>query len=146
MIRSKWMVPVLAWALVTTACGDDPVDEGPEPDVATMRLVIGTQTINVNVNTGAVTGGPVVFAPNTNVSVTASFLRADGTPDPLVTSTNYGLDVVIPPLANLTFTRTSAFTGTLRGTANGTTPVQFGLLHLGPGHNEFERNVTITVQ
>ena len=145
MIRSKWMAPVLAFALIASACGDDPVDAGPEPDVATMRLVVGAQTINVNADNGVVTGGPIVIAANTNVSVTATFLRADGSPDPLVTGSAYGLDVV-PSLPSMTFTRTGPFTGTLRGTVAGSTTVQFGLLHLGPGHTEFEHFVSVTVQ
>lgn len=145
MRRTKWMAPVLALALMTGACGDDPVNEEPEPDVATMRLVVGTQTITVNANSGAVVGGPIVLPVNTNVTVTATFLRADGTADPLVTATTFDLDVT-PALGNVTFTRTGPFTGTLRGTVVGSTVVQFGLLHLAEGHNEFEYNVAVTVQ
>ena len=145
MRRTKWMAPVLALALMTGACGDDPVNEEPEPDVATMRLVVGTQTITVNANSGAVVGGPIVLPVNTNVTVTATFLRADGTADPLVTATKFDLDVT-PALGNVTFTRTGPFTGTLRGTVVGSTVVQFGLLHLAEGHNEFEYNVAVTVQ
>jgi hypothetical protein len=146
MIRTKWMAPVLAFAMITSACGSDPVNEEPEPDVATMRLVVGTQTISVNANNGAVTGGPIVLAANTNVPVTATFLRADGLPDPLVTATTFDLDVVVPVGGGVTFTRTGAFAGTLRGTVAGSTTVRFGLLHLAEGHNEFEHNVAVTVQ
>jgi hypothetical protein len=146
MIRSKWMAPVFAFALMTSACGDDPVDGGPEPDVATMRLVVGTQTINVNASNGAVTGGPLVIASNTNVSVAGTFLRADGSPDPLVTGSTFALDVVVLPGSNVTFTRTGPFAGTLRGTTAGSTTIQFGLLHLAEGHNEFEFNIPVTIQ
>jgi hypothetical protein len=145
MRRTTWMLPVLAFALITSACGDDPVNEEPEPDVATMRLVVGTQSITVNANSGAVVGGPIVLPVNTNVGVTATFLRADGSPDPLVTATTFDLDVA-PAVGNVTFTRTGPFTGTLRGTVVGSTVVQFGLLHLAAGHNEFEYNVAVTVQ
>ena len=145
MRTAKWMMPVLAFVMMTSACGNDPVDESEEPNVATMRLVVGAQTINVNAYNGAVTGGPIVLAVNTNVPVTATFLRADGSADPLVIAAMFDLDVT-PALGNVTFTRTGPFAGTLRGTVVGTTVVQFGLLHLGEGHNEFEHNVAVTVQ
>lgn len=144
MVRSKWLVPVLGLTFLTTACSKKTTEPDDEPEVATMRLVVGTQTVNVNASNGAVTGGPIVLAANTNVPVAVTFLRADGSLEPLVTATTFRMDAT-PANANLTFTRTGPFAGTLRGTAAGATTVEFALFHLAEGHNEFDFDVPVTV-
>lgn len=144
MIRSKWLVPVLGLTLLTTACNKKTTEPNDEPAVTTMRLVVGTQTVNVNASNGAVTGGPIVLAANTNVAVAVTFLRSDGSPDPLVTATTFRMDAT-PANANVTFTRTGPFAGTLRGTVSGATTIEFALFHLAEGHNEFDFDVPVTV-
>ena len=144
MLRSKWIVPVLGFALVTTACKDDTTEPDDEPEVATMRLVVGTQTVNVNASNGTVTGGPIVLALNTSVPVAVTFLRADGSTEPLVTATTFRMDAT-PANANVTFTRTGPFAGTLRGTSAGASTIKFALFHLAERHNEFDFDVPVTV-
>lgn len=132
--RSSFLA-VLVAGLALGACGDDPAAPDDEPKVATMRLVVGAQTVNVSEG-GVVTGGPIVLATGVDVPVVATFLRANGSPDPLVTSATFRLDVQ-PGTSAVTFTRTGPFAGTLRGAQSGTTQLSFSLFHLEEGHPDF---------
>ena len=116
-----------------------------EPDVATMRLTVGTQTINVNAATGTVTGGPITIARNATVNISAQFLTAAGTADPVVTSTSFRFDATSANTGTVAFNRSGSFTGTLTGVAAGTSSINFGLFHIGEGHNEFAWPVSVTV-
>jgi hypothetical protein len=137
---------LLATGIPLAACDDDPVEAEPEPEVATLRLTVGTQVVTVNVESGTVTGGPITLPVGAR-TVQAEFLRADGTPDPIVTATAFRLDVTPTSTAVVTFARTSAFSGTLTGLQSGqSTPVAFALFHLEEQHNEFSRPVTVQVQ
>jgi hypothetical protein len=134
-----------------TACDDDdPVTPEPEPEVATMRITAGAQTISVD-GTGAVTGGPLAIPSGGAITISASFLRDDGTPDPLVTDADFRLEVTdptigSPPPSVATFARTGGFTGTLTATQDGSAPMLFALLHIDEGHEDFGPfPITITV-
>lgn len=142
------LVLLLAVSLVGAACSDDSTepDDDDEPEVATLRLAVGAQTINVNVQSGVVTGGPILLATNTTTPVTATFLRADGSLEPLITNATFRLDVTPANTNIVTFTRTGPFSGTLRGVAAGSTSVDFSLFHLEEGHSELNRPVSVTVQ
>jgi hypothetical protein len=143
--RLLQIVTALSIATTTAACDDDEEVE-PEPDIATMRLVIGTQTITVN-ETGTVTGGPILLARNTPTTVTATFLRADGTADPLVTTAEFRLNGTSDHAAVATFTFTSGFSGTITGLTAGTTVLRFSMFHIAEGHADFGPHpVPITVQ
>ena len=131
--------------LATAGCGDDPVEVEEEPNVATMRLTVGTSTINVNAATGTVTGGPITIARNATVNISAQFLTAAGTPDPVVSATSFQLSASSANSAVVTFTRVGSFSGTLTGVAAGSTTITFGLFHVGEGHNEFTWPVSVTV-
>jgi hypothetical protein len=142
--RLLQIVTALSVVITAAACGDDEVD--PEPQVETMRLVVGTQTITVN-SSGTVTGGPIVVARNTPTTVTATFLRANGTADPLVTTAEFRLKGATDNAAIATFTFTTGFSGTITGLAAGTTLVRFSLLHIEEDHDDFGPHpVPITVQ
>jgi hypothetical protein len=130
-------------ALGAWGCEDDPVVEDPEPEVATMRLVIGSQTINVDAGTGAVTGGPIAIGSG-NTAVSVQWIKEDGTPETIVTAADFELLVEPANTAIVTFSRTGAFTGNLVGGANGSTTITFGLFHLEEGHEEFEWPVPVT--
>jgi hypothetical protein len=143
--RIRRTIPVLSLALLAAtavACSDDElVSPEQEPQVATMRLTVnttaGTSTVNVSEN-GTVTGGPLLIA--NNGTLTAQFLRADGTPDPLAAGFEFELRVTPATPANLTFTRTGQFGGTLTVTglaSNATTTAQFALFHTEEGHADF---------
>jgi hypothetical protein len=130
-------------ALGAGDCGDDPIVE-PEPEVETMRLVVGSQTINVQPNAAcAVTGGPIAIGSG-NTAVSVQWLKADGTPETIVTATDFELAVTPANTAVVTFSRTGAFTGNLVGGTNGSTQVNFGLFHTGEGHLEFDCDVSLT--
>ena len=143
--RNAPFAAVLALTAFAMPGCDDSVEPEPEPEVETLRLTIGTQTVSVNIDSGVITGGPVVIQRG-NTNLLAVFLRADGTPDPLVTATTFRLEVTSSNNAVLTFTRSGPFTGTLNGLQAGTATVSFALFHLEENHNEWERSVSIQVQ
>jgi hypothetical protein len=113
------------------ACSDDPPEE-EEPEVETMRLVIGATTVNF---TGSSCTPSVanVTIPTAGATVTATFLKADGTPETLVNDTEFELRV--EPAGR--FTRTSAFVGTISGGAAGTANLTFALFHKVEQHSDF---------
>ena len=145
ILRRRTLLAVLFVSAFTVSACSDSTEPDPEPAVATLRLVIGTQTVSVNVASGAVTGGPVIIARG-NTNVTATFLRADGSAEALVTGTLFRLDGTSSNSAVVTYTSTGAFTGTLNGVQAGTGTVTFALHHLEEGHNEWSRGVSIQVQ
>ena len=127
--------------LVTLAagCGDDGVssDAGdPAAQVATMRLVVGNQTVTVRRSDGAVTGGPIAIGPGTT-TLTATFL--DGSGSPVTGLGDLELQITPANAAQLTFTRTSAFGGTLNRlvVAPATTQINVQLWHQDERHADF---------
>lgn len=145
--RARVTAVLSLMALTAAACGDDdPVEPGDEADTATIRLQIGTQTVNIATSNGAVTGGPVTIPASTATPISATFLRSDGSPDPAVQVATFRLDVT-PSTSNITFARTGAFEGTLTGTAAGAGTVQIALFHTVEGHKEYgDFPLAITVQ
>jgi hypothetical protein len=129
-------IALLAGAASLTACEDDPVVEDPEPEVATMRLTIGSQTVDVD-DTGAVTGGPIALTTAVNPTISVQWLKADGTAETLVTSAEFQLNATPANAAIVTFTRASAFAGTLDGLTAGSTTIEFSLFHLEEMHEDF---------
>jgi hypothetical protein len=131
----RFMVPALVIAAGAIACADT-VEPEPEeePEVATMRLTVGGATIDVEED-GTVTGGPITISATTTIS--AAWLRADGTADPSVDAAEFELLVEIDDESILTFTRTSAFAGTLTKVAAGATTADFALFHLEEMHEDF---------
>lgn len=129
-------------ALLAGGCKDDPVaPEEEEPEVATMRLTInGTTVVNVSEN-GTVSG--TFKIPVGTSTVVATWLKADGTPDPVASDgTKFRLSVVVPSNTNgVAFTLSSSnnFTGTFTATSNTATAIQatFGLFHLEEQHTDF---------
>lgn len=137
----------LTVGLLVASCGDStgPEEEEHEPEVATMRLTVGSQTINV-AEDGTVTGGPIVI-PVGNTTISAQFLLASGQPEPLVTADVFQLNVDSDNTGVAGFTRTAAFGGSLVGTAAGSTILRFALFHIEEGHEDFGPfPVSVTVQ
>jgi hypothetical protein len=128
----------LALALTAAACGDDdPVEPDPEPEVATMRLTVGSTSVTIASNGAQSAPLPVALGANT---ITAAFLRADGSVEPLVTADEFELQVTPTTPTNLTFARTDAFTGTLTvtGLTSGqNTTAQMALFHKIEQHEDF---------
>jgi hypothetical protein len=115
------------------ACKESTGEDEDEPEVATMRLTVGSQTVTVAEN-GTVTGGPLRIA-TANQTLTAQFLKADGTVEGRVSEAEFRLEVT--GATGITFTRQSGFVGSIRGAAAGTTTVNFGLLHVEENHVDF---------
>jgi hypothetical protein len=134
-------LPLVVALSALTACDDDPV-EPEEPEIGTVRLVIGTQTLNV---TGSGTA-PAVTISGASTLVTATFLDEDGAPLTL-NSSEFEIRLVPATSGRVTFTRTGPFTGTLTRVAAGTTLVAVSVFHLGEGHDDFgPHNINLTVQ
>ena len=143
----------LALSATVAACGDDDDEAAEEPNPANVTLTItggaSPQTLTWNVGNQAVTGGPIAIpAGQTRTITLTQALRADGTPDPVVTTGTFRLDVLTEN--NVTFSRGSAgnFAGTLTAGAAGGGSVAFELYHLGENHREYgpSNEVTVTVQ
>ncbi len=133
-IRRLVGAAALSLGVALGACEDDPVVVEEEPEVATMRLTIGAQTVDVS-DAGVVTGGPIAISANTTVSV--QWLKADGSVEDVITAAEFQLNVTSNNSALVTFTRTSAFVGTLVRVAPGNTVLNFSLFHPGEGHEDF---------
>jgi hypothetical protein len=155
---------LLACAVGTVLLGacNDTTDPEPEPEIATMRILVGSganaQTINVAKSGCVRTGNPITLTVNTTASIAVSFLNAAGQPDPVANdpaifkvagSTTGGTTAPepVPTPASIVWTRTSGFAGTLRGSAaTSSGSVTFSALHIAEGHPDFECPVAITVQ
>lgn len=134
---------MLAVLAIGVGC-DETVVPPPEPEVATLRLLFpGPDTVFVNAINGMVTSGPITISAN--AAFTAQFLKDDGSPETLVTNADFELRVTSNNTAFVTFTRSSAFAGTLNRVAAGSTTVNFNLYHLGEMHSEWDHDVPITV-
>lgn len=123
-------------ALGTVAACDDPIEVDDEPDVSTIRIVAvrpggTTQTILVTSNSQ----NPASVNLPSGTTLTADFLRADGSVETIVNPTDFELRV-IPVTSGATFTRTGPFTGTLNASSSGSKTVNLQLYHLGEGHEE----------
>ena len=133
-IPSVRRLAALALIAATAVACKESTDPGEdEPEVSSMRLTVGSSTVTVAEN-GAVTGGPLRIS-TTDQALSATFLRADGTPESLVTAAEFRLDVTGG--TGITFTRTGPFGGTLRGASAGTVTVNFSLFHLIENHADF---------
>ena len=131
----------LALALAVIACDDDPTGpEDPAENLAVVRLSIGGQVVNIT--EGA--GGSVTI-PLGATAVSATFLDADGAT--LDLGTDFELRLNSLNTARVTFTRLSAFAGTLNGLTAGNTVVEVVLWHVEEDHGDFgPQNLTVTVQ
>ena len=135
-------------ALSVAACEDSEEPDLDEPDITTVRLTVGSQTINIS-ESCAVTGGPIQIGAG-NTPLAATFLLDNGSPDPVVTSLNYELRATVANTALATIARTGAFTGTLARVAPGTTSITVVLFHDDDDddeeHNDFSCAVPLQVQ
>lgn len=138
-ISNKLARTFLAVLAATAMACEDVTEAEPEPDVSTLRLVIGTtnqQTITVT-NTGVVTGGPIALRVNTPLQVTATFLNDAGQPDPVAMSDEFRLDVTAVSPASITYTPATDFTGSIAGSSTTTGSARFSLYHKSEGHPDW---------
>ncbi|MDA0330327.1 MAG: hypothetical protein O2958_15145 [Gemmatimonadetes bacterium] len=125
----------LTLSLAVTACGDDMGPEEEEPEVATMRITVGAQSIDV-ADDGTVTGGPISLSVG-STSISVQFLLANGQPEPLVTDAVFQVNVESDNAGVVSFTRVGAFDGTLVAGAAGSTTVRLALFHIEEAHEDF---------
>jgi hypothetical protein len=144
--RSMQFAAALALLATTVACKDDPVEPEPEPEIQTMTLTVGASTISVDATTGAASGELVV--PLGASTVTATFRKADGTNETLVTSDEFDLKFTPTDPTRLSWVANGAFGGTLTATgltSGQTTTAQVSLFHKEEQHDDFGP-FTITVR
>ena len=148
--RARTALAATAVALLAAACDNSPTEAEDEPEVDRIVLTVGTgagvQTLTYNVNNGQVTGGPITLPANTPRTLSAQFLRADGTPDPLVTEVDFRLDLNVANPAVAVFTRTSNLGGSLQGIQSGqSTTFTIALVHIEENHEEYGPSQAVTV-
>ena len=140
LVRRGLAASALVGLAFVAGCGNDD-DHDHEPEVETMRVVIGGTTVNF---TGATCTPSVnsVTIPTTGATVTATFLDHDGD---LLTLDANEFRLNVEPAGR--FTRSGAFGGTLRGGTPGTASISFALFHIEEQHTDFGPcSVSVVVQ
>jgi hypothetical protein len=144
--RSTTFAALVLTAIAFSACDDDPVEVEEEPEIAALRLTVGTQVVTVDAEFGTVTGGPILISVG-NANISAVPIDENGEVMADVTAAEFRFDVVSDDTGVVTFSRTSGFAGTLNGVAAGQTSIDVSLFHLEEMHNDFgEFPVPVTVQ
>lgn len=136
-LTTRAAIALIPTVLVLGACDDDVIEPDNEPTFSTVVFTVGTQTVTMAEATGAVTGGPITLQAGQNANMTATFRLANGSADPVVTASDFRLDVASDNSAIVSFTRTGPFAGTLVAGQKGTTNLRIELFHIGEGHEEF---------
>jgi hypothetical protein len=118
----------------------------PRIDLQTVRIVVPSlnDTILMDAFTGQVTSGPISTAA-INTDFVAQFLKADGSPQTLVTDIAYRLDVRAENLNIVTYMSTGPFAGTLHKVNAGSTNIVFILINRSDNIQEFVRPIPISV-
>ncbi|HEX4933522.1 MAG TPA: hypothetical protein VFV33_10115, partial [Gemmatimonadaceae bacterium] len=92
---------VLAASLVLGACSDSTEPE-EEPEVQTLTLTVGSNSITINKSTGTASG-PLLVPAGTS-TVAAQWKRADGSNETLITSAEFELKIVPTSAVNVSWT------------------------------------------
>jgi hypothetical protein len=134
--RALTLTAVLAVAGVG-ACTDDAPNQ--PIDVQSMQVTVGGTLVTARA-AGGFTAGVTVSGPD--VAISAQFLNSAGQPDPAVDGSRFELSVAGsasggPLPAGVSFERSNAFAGTLRGLPSGTTTVYLGLFDKNTLTDEF---------
>ncbi len=138
LTRRAAAAALVVLSLFTAACKDGTGKDEAEPEIASMRLAVGASAVTVSAN-GTVTGGPLLI-PRGASTLTVSYLRADGSVEPLVTPSVFRTTVTIPAsVAGLTYTAnpTNGLNGSFNATGATGGTVQVGLLHIAENHTDF---------
>lgn len=137
-MRRLALAVLIATLLATASCDSDVIDgfiDG-EPNVGTMRISTGTQSITIN-SAGNVTGGPLTLGSGSTVNVIATFFTPDGVQDPNVTQASFQLNVTSSNLVTFQRNNVNPFAGTLTAGARGTTQLTFSLYDLEEQQEKF---------
>jgi hypothetical protein len=138
-LKILFALPLVASLSALTACEDDPV-EPEEPEIGTVRLTIGSQTVNLA--PGATVSVTVSGATN---AVSATFLGEDGSALTLDGS-EFELRLIPRTTGRVTYTRSASFSGSLARVAAGSVLVDVQIFHLIENHEDFEAVLNMTVQ
>jgi hypothetical protein len=144
--HTRQLTVALIAAFAMAACSDDDPTEPPEeePEVAAVRLTVGAN--NVTVST---TSSPTLDVASGANTVTAQWLKADGSVETIVTDAEFELRIAPATGTNPTFVTSGAFGGTLTvsGLSGGqTAAVRVSLFHKEEQHDDFgPLNFTIRV-
>lgn len=134
---------VAALAMVATACDDDPIGPDDEPDTTSIVLTIGTgataQVVTWTTANGSVAPININIPASQTRAVTAVFLRADGSVDPIINVTDFRLDFTATGGSGVTVAKTDNLAGTITtgATVGQSTTFTLGLVHIEEGHNEY---------
>jgi hypothetical protein len=133
--RARLVAAALMSAAVFVACDDDPAEPDDEPEVASVRLTVGANSVTVTT-----TSNPTLNVASGANTVTATWLRADGSTETLVTDAEFELRISAVSGSNLAWTPSGANGGTLTvtGLAGGqTAAAQVVLFHKEEQHEDF---------
>lgn len=135
--RSARALAFCILASTAIACDDDdPIEPDDEPEVAAVRLTVGTSTVTVST-----TASPTLDVATGTNNVTAEWLRSGGAVETLVTDAEFELRIAqASGTGTLAFTPTSARAGTLTVTglnAGQTIAATVSLFHKQEQHTDF---------
>jgi hypothetical protein len=159
--RATRLLAALSLALAAAACDNNPLFV--EPKLATTSIVLTVagggalpQTLTWTTATGAVVPAritlPTIVLPTgtlgTARTVTAQFLRANGTSDPVVTAGDYRLDFDVASGNSATIAKTGSFGATITtGTTDGNTVLTMRLVNVSEARTEYTSSqVSLQVQ
>jgi hypothetical protein len=133
------LLPVVM-VLAMSACKDDSTGlDDDEPEVASVRLTIGTQVITISDN-GTVSPTGTIVLPVGTSNVSAVWLDVTGAPIEDLSRTEFQLNLTVSTAGAATFARstTDPFAGTLTATAPAAgVVIRFALFHLEEQHEDF---------
>jgi hypothetical protein len=143
---------VLSTAVATlgvTACGDESTPPEIEPEIATVQITSGTSTVQFSPPTAAQSPGPLTLRVSQANPVTVRFLGTNGQDEAVIAAARDDFELRVTAPTGWTFTRTggtgASFTATLTPTQTGSAAFTLSLFALDHGHNEFQRDVSVTV-
>jgi hypothetical protein len=151
-LRRRFLATLVltVFSLGAAGCSDDDPTEPPEeeePDILTVRITVGTNSVTWNRTTGATSGDLVI--PSGTSTLTAAYNRPDGTTETIVTNADFELRIAPVTGSAVAWTPNGAFGGSLvtSGVTSGQViPVQLQLFHLEEGHAEMQINFNLRIQ
>jgi hypothetical protein len=137
--------------IAASACGDDGTPPEEEPEIATARVTVGNNSVEINNSTGVQTPATLPLTVNQANQMSVRFLGADGQDEPIVADERANLELRIPNLpTGWGFARTggsgATFTATITPTQTGSRPLTLQLFSIEHDHEEFQRTLTVNVQ
>jgi hypothetical protein len=126
---------LVALSAFSACSNDDPAEPDNEPEIASLRLTVGSNSVTIST-----TQSPTLDVAAGSNSVTAEWLKADGTVESRVTDAEFELRIAQVTGTDLVWTATSARAGTLVVTglaAGASTAARVSLFHKEEQHDDF---------